>query len=147
MNGPDKNIIDAIENRLKQLQQEKEQIEEEYGINQDVLLQYSTNPKSDKYSTNINKTHKYAKSINYDTLPKLDPPKKDALKQSYKTPETLQDSLKYEPNIKDLLDDEEFEPSFTNLNSLQISPSIPKGFNTEDYIAYLMQQHINSYIK
>ena len=81
-------------------------------------------------------------------LPKLDSGLKKELntKSFYKTPDALQDSLKYEPNIKDLLDVNDLEPSFTNLNNLKTSPFIPKGSNISNYVDTINEDYIIDYI-
>jgi hypothetical protein len=136
------NIIDEIEERLKQLEKEKEQIEKMYGFNENILedLNFTIKNNTKKTKTNLNK-YNYSNS----QLPKLDVTKKEH-KMNYKTPDSLQDSLKYEPNIKDLLDENDLEPNFTNLNSLKSNPSIPKREEISNYIDFLTDEYIKNYI-
>lgn len=144
-----KNIIDAIEERLKQLEKEKDEIENLYGINEDVIKEFtnSKEKKEESLKKTQNRIGKSKSELFYDSkLPKLEITAKKEMKSFYKTPDTLQDSLKYEPNIKDLLDEEEFEPSFTNLNSLKTNPYVPKGSNISSYIDFLNEDYTANYI-
>jgi hypothetical protein len=146
----DKNIIDEIEERLKQLEKEKDEIENMYGIDENILKEYTNTNNSVKYkshsSSNENVASLLKNKSTYNNLPKLDVTIKKENKIAYKTPDTLQDSLKYEPNIKDLLDDNEFEPSYTNLNNLKTKASIPKGYNISWYIENLNEDYIDNYL-
>jgi hypothetical protein len=160
------NIIDAIEERLKQLEQEKDNIEKMYGINEDLIKEYSNhstnnnnfnnqNNKS-RFPSKLNTTNKLSQNFNtknYYTntttpLPKLEiqTTKKDFKNSLYKTPESLQDSLKYEPSIKDLLDENDLEPSFSNLNNLKTNPFIAKSSNISVYINHINEDYISNYI-
>jgi hypothetical protein len=130
------NMIDVIEERLKQLEREKEEIENEYGINEDILQEYTKKP------IKIEKI----KPVNYNNLPKLEIRKKETIKNNYKTPDTLVDSLKYEPDINDLLDPDEFESKYTNIHNIKSNPSIPKEYNTKEYINFLLEEYNNNYL-
>ncbi len=153
-NNNDKNIIDEIELRLQELEKEKDQIEDLYGINEDVLNEYTNNKIINKanndnykeYNSKINTLYNKT-ATNQGKLPKLQASEKKEMKSSYKIPETLQESLKYEPSIKDLLDEEEFEPSYTNLNSLKIHPSIPGPSDISNYIDFINREYNENYIK
>ena len=142
-----------------------------YGINEDLIKEYSNhstynnnsnnqNNKS-KFSTKLsitNNTNKisqnfttknyYTNTNNNTPLPKLETQttKKDFKNSLYKTPETLQDSLKYEPSIKDLLDENDLEPSFSNLNNLKTNPFIAKSSNISEYINHINEDYISNYI-
>jgi hypothetical protein len=143
MKGGSKNLIDVIELKLKQLEQEKDEIENLYGIDEKLLEEYIKKP-VDKIQ---NKTKIAKPTLNFKNLPKLETTQKPkVVEKVYKTPELLVDSLKYEPNIKDLLYEEEFEPSFRNLNNLKTKPSIPPGFNISEYIKYLNNDYNKNYI-
>lgn len=145
-----KNMIDIIEQRLIQLEKEKEDIENLYGIDENILKEFTKdtqnviNATKNLTNSKLNKTHS-TKQSQYDNLPKLQITKKE-IKKNYKTPETIVDSLKYEPNINDLLDNEEFEPSFTNLNNLKTAPSLQKGFAINKYISYKSKYYEDNYI-
>ena len=160
------NIIDAIEERLKQLELEKDNIEKMYGINEDLIKEYSNNSTNNinfnnlnnksKFPSKINTTNKISQNFNtknYYTntstpLPKLETQttRKDFKNSLYKTPESLQDSLKYEPSIKDLLDENDLEPSFSNLNNLKTNPFIAKSSNISEYINHINEDYISNYI-
>jgi hypothetical protein len=140
----DKNLIDVIELKLKQLEQEKDEIENMYGIDENILAEYTKKP-----TENLLTKTKHAKpTLNFKNLPKLEPVAKPAKKveKQYKTPELLVDSLKYEPNIKELQYEDEFEPTFKNLNNLKTNPSIAPGYNISDYIKYLNNDYNKNYI-
>ncbi len=137
-NKIENNVIDAIEERLKELEKEKDEIENKYGIDKNILEEL-TIPKEKKKRKNKSTTL-------YDNLPKLDSIKKKENTIPYKTPESLQESLKYEPSLKDLLDPNDFEPSFSNMNHLKSKPSIRKGFKLSTYIDYINEEYINNYI-
>jgi hypothetical protein len=140
MNKGSKNLIDVIELKLKLLEKEKDDIENMYGIDENILKEYTSKP-TDK------KTAKQP-SLTFINLPKLEStiqkPKK--VDKVYKTPELLVDSLKYEPNIKDLLYEDEFEPTFKNLKNLKSKPSIAAGHNINEYIKYLNNDFNKNYI-
>lgn len=174
------NIIDVIEERLRQLELEKDQIEKTYGINEDLIKEYSgsssnniskgdnfinskenininltkltsakifSNTNNSGPSSTINKKNYYA-STNVQ-IPKLENPnKKETIMKNtnYKTPEFLQDSLKYEPNIKDLLDINDLQPDFKSLNNLKTNPFIPKSSNISEYIDDLTDDYFENYL-
>ena len=143
----EKNIIDVIEAKLKQWEKEKNEIEDLYGIDENILEEYSTKnyvPYVDQDQKKPCKTSK-TKTMS-SNLPKLEASSKKISKTFYKTPETLQDSLKYEPDIKDLLEEDEFEPSFASLNTIKISPSIKKGYNIGSYLEYINKDYNQNYL-
>jgi hypothetical protein len=143
----EKNIIDVIEEKLKQLEREKNEIENLYGIDENILEEYTNKKQIANFEYDETKGIKTLKSRTiYANLPKLEAPTKKEIKMSYKTPESLQDSLKYEPDIKDLLEEDQFEPAFSSLNNLKIPPSIKKGYNISSYVEYLNDDYNQNYL-
>ena len=53
---------------------------------------------------------------------------------NYKTPEKLIDSLKYEPNINDLIQEDEFVPKFTNVKEPKSKSINPPTYDINEYI-------------
>ncbi len=138
----DKNMIDVIELKLKELEKEKKEIESLYGIDENILEEFTKkNILSESLKSNVTQPKTKLKN-----LPKLEVNKKEKIHTSYKTPDSLQDSLKYEPSIKDLLIESEFEPSFKNINSLKTYPSIIQGFDVSEYVNYINVDFNNTYI-
>ena len=139
-------VIDQIEFKLKQLEKEKNEIENLYGIDENVLNNYLTVQENVKSKIATKKTVRSNKMRNYENLPDLEHKKLQGKKFNYKTPESLQDSLKYEPLLNDLLDEDEFEPNFNSLADLKTTPTIPKGFDINNYNSYIQSEYINYYI-
>jgi len=139
-------VIDQIEFKLKQLEKEKNEIENLYGVDENMLSNYLTVQENIKNKISNKKIVQNNKMRNYDNLVDLEYKKPQEKKIAYKTPETLQDSLKYEPNLKDLLDETEFEPNFNSLYDLKTTPTIPRGFDIKDYVNYVQNEYINYYI-
>ncbi len=141
-------VIDKIELKLKQLEKEKNEIENLYGIDENVLNNYLTVQENINRKITSKKLVQTNKMRNYENLPDLEAkkPQEKKTNSNYKTPETLQDSLKYEPNLNDLLDESEFEPNFNSLSDLKTTPTIPRGFEIKKYIKYVQNEYINFYI-
>ena len=53
---------------------------------------------------------------------------------SYKTPEKLIDSLKYEPNINDVIKEDEFIPKFTSIKDPKSKSINPPIYEINNYI-------------
>lgn len=53
---------------------------------------------------------------------------------NYKTPEKLIDSLKYEPNINDLVQEDEFMPKFSNVKDPKSKSINPPTYEVNEYI-------------
>ena len=53
---------------------------------------------------------------------------------NYKTPEKLIDSLKYEPNINDLIQEDEFVPKFSNIEDPKSKSINPPTYEINNYI-------------
>ncbi len=137
----DKNIIDIIELKLKELEAEKDEIEILYGIDENILDDFT---KKSDLSESIKSASKSVKP-NFKNLPKLEVSKKEK-SSNYKTPETLVHSLKYEPNIRDLYSESEFEPTFKNLNELKTYPSITHCYDISDYVMSQNREYSKKYI-
>ena len=128
----DNNVIDSIDKRLEMLEKQKEEIQRKYGINEatlnsinisDIRIKKVTKPKLEG-SQNLTKIEvlkgsekiKINKNINY------------------KTPEKLIDSLKYEPNINDLIQEDEFVPKYTNIKESKSKSINPPTYDINEYI-------------
>lgn len=138
----DKNIIDAIDERLEMLEKEKEEIEKKFGLDQNFLKTFSfTDNLSQNTYMSKTKQHK-PKKINYEKLTKINNVKyeQEPLINNYKTPDKLMNSLKYEPNINELLDQENFKPVFTSLNTNQTTLSNPRTYEINDYLSDFVNQ-------
>ena len=83
----------------------------------------------------MEKTNK-PKREGYENLTKIQfrPKGYEKLNSNYKTPEKLIVSLKYEPNINDLIDDEEFVPKFSNFKESKSKNINPPTCDVNDYI-------------
>ena len=128
----DNKFIDSIDKRLEMLEKQKEEIQRKYGINEatlnsinisDIRIKKVTKPKLEG-SQNLTKIEvfkgnektKINKNINY------------------KTPEKLIDSLKYEPNINDLIQEDEFVPKYTNIKEPKSKSINPPTYDINEYI-------------
>ena len=126
------NVLDSIDKRLEMLEKQKEEIQRKYGINEatlnsinisDIRIKRVTKPKLEG-SQNLTKIEvikdtektKINKNINY------------------KTPEKLIDSLKYEPNINDLIQEDEFVPKFSNVQEPKSKSTNPQTYDINEYI-------------
>ena len=129
----EKNILDIIDKRLEILEKERQDIETKYGINENIL-------NNENFPTEISLPK--PSKINYNKLHRIKEKKKKKKKKKkivYKTPDKLIDSLKYEPDIKDLIDKENFAPTFTSMNILKSNPSNPTTYDVTDFV----QDNIN----
>ena len=148
------NVIDKIEAKLQQLEREKEEIEKLYEIDEELLKENTLKMIKNKalQSDNLYVTNKDISNIKskimFQNLPKLEPTIKEKKQSKYKMPDSHAESLKYEPSLLDLYSKDEFEPSFSNLSSLQIQPSIPKTTNSAlvEYLNYSSNCLIKNYI-
>ena len=52
----------------------------------------------------------------------------------HKTPENYLESLKYEPELKDVFDKETYEPTYISLNNLKSKPSNPKTYDITQFV-------------
>ena len=137
---PENNVIDSIDKRLEMLEKQKEEIQKKYGIDEATLNSININDHKIKYPSYLNKKMGIPKREGYENLTKIEVLKdKDKEKErysniSYKTPEKLIDSLKYEPNINDLIQEEEFVPKFSNLNEPKSKSINPPTYEINNYI-------------
>ena len=135
----DNNVIDSIDKRLEMLEKQKEEIQRKYGINEatlnsinisDIRIKKVAKPKLEG-SQNLTKIEvfkgnektKINKNINY------------------KTPEKLIDSLKYEPNINDLIQEDEFVPKYTNIKEPKSKSINPPTYDINEYIDDVIDQN------
>ena len=128
----DNNVIDSIDKRLEMLEKQKEEIQRKYGINEatlnsinisDIRIKRVTKPKLEG-SQNLTKIE-VLKDIEKTKINK---------NINYKTPEKLIDSLKYEPNINDLIQEDEFVPKFTNIKEPKSKSINPPTYDINEYI-------------
>ena len=128
-----KNIIDAIDERLQQLEKEKSEIELKYGLNETYLENFTKNQLN--FPSFHNKTSIKPKKINYDTLTKLTTAKTSFNKiEPYKTPEKYAASLKFEPKIDDLISEEEFRPKFCEVKRGKNTVANRNFYDVGDYL-------------
>ena len=128
----DNNVIDSIDKRLEMLEKQKEEIQRKYGINEatlnsinisDIRIKKVTKPKLEG-SQNLTKIE-VLKDIEKTKINK---------NINYKTPEKLIDSLKYEPNINDLIQEDEFVPKYTNIKEPKSKSINPPTYDINEYI-------------
>ena len=128
----DNNVIDSIDKRLEMLEKQKEEIQRKYGINEatlnsinisDIRIKRVTKPKLEG-SQNLTKIE-VLKDIEKTKINK---------NINYKTPEKLIDSLKYEPNINDLIQEDEFVPKYTNIKEPKSKSINPPTYDINEYI-------------
>ena len=129
----DINVIDSIDKRLEMLEKQKEEIQKKFGI--DEALLNSINIYNNLPSHLMKKTTK-PKREGYENLTKIAVISRieEKYNNNYKTPEKLIDSLKYEPNINDLITEEEFVPKFSNFKESKSKNINPPTCDVIDYI-------------
>ena len=128
----DNNVIDSIDKRLEMLEKQKEEIQRKYGINEATLNSININ---DIRIKKVNKP-KLEGSQNLTKIEVLKDTEKTKINKNinYKTPEKLIDSLKYEPNINDLIQEDEFVPKFTNIKEPKSKSINPPTYDINEYI-------------
>ena len=128
----DNNVIDSIDKRLEMLEKQKEEIQRKYGINEATLNSININ---DIRIKKVNKP-KLEGSQNLTKIEVVKNPEKTKINKNtnYKTPEKLIDSLKYEPNIYDLIQEDEFVPKFTNIKEPKSKSINPPTYDINEYI-------------
>ena len=136
---PENNVIDSIDKKLEMLEKQKEEIQKKFGIDEATLNSIKINDNQIQYPQYLKKYGK-PKREGYDHLTKIEV-LKDKNKEkdkniniNYKTPEKLIDSLKYEPNINDLVQEDEFVPKFSNINDPKSKSINPPTYEINDYI-------------
>ena len=129
----DINVIDSIDKRLEMLEKQKEEIQKKFGIDEALLNSINVNNNLPPHL--MKKTNK-PKREGYETLTKITviPKLGEKYNNNYKTPEKLIDSLKYEPNINDLVTEEEFVPKFSNFKESKSKNINPPTCDIIDYI-------------
>ena len=128
----DNNVLDSIDKRLEMLEKQKEEIQKKYGINEATLNSININ---DIRIKKVNKP-KLEGSQNLTKIEVLKTSEKTKFNKNinYKTPEKLIDSLKYEPNINDLIQEDEFVPKFTNIKQPKSKSINPPTYDINEYI-------------
>ena len=128
----DNNVIDSIDKRLEMLEKQKEEIQRKYGINEATLNSINI---SDIRIKRVTKP-KLEGSQNLTKIEVLKDTEKTKINKNinYKTPEKLIDSLKYEPNINDLIQEDEFVPKFTNIKEPKSKSINPPTYDINEYI-------------
>ena len=131
----DNNVIDSIDKRLEMLEKQKEEIQKKYGINEATLNSININ---DIRIKKVNKP-KIEGSQNLTKIEAVKNIDKSKIKNiNYKTPEKLIDSLKYEPNINDLITEDEFTPKFSNVKEPKSKSINPPTYDINEYIYYVI---------
>ena len=127
------NVIDSIDKRLEMLEKQKEEIQKKFGIDEALLNSININNNLPSHLTK--KTIK-PKREGYENLTKIAvmPKLGEKYNNNYKTPEKLIDSLKYEPNINDLITEEEFLPKFSNFQESKSKNINPPTCDVLNYI-------------
>ena len=129
-----KNIIDVIDKKLEILTKEKEEIEKKYGIDENLLNSFSFNGMLPQFPPSLTQSIPKTSKINYENLTKIEEIKPKEIKSKYKTPENYLESLKYEPELKDVFDKETYEPTYISLNNLKSKPSNPKTYDITQFV-------------
>ena len=126
------NVLDSIDKRLEMLEKQKEEIQRKYGINEATLNSININ---DIRIKKVNKP-KLEGSQNLTKIEVIKTSEKTKVNKNinYKTPEKLIDSLKYEPNINDLIQEDEFVPKFINIKEPKSKSINPPTYDINEYI-------------
>ena len=133
---PENNILESIDKRLEILEKQKEEIQKKFGIDQAKLNSINISGNSIQFPHNLSKKIIKPKREGYDNLTKIEvfkPQEKMLNNNNYKTPEKLIDSLKYEPNINDLITEEEFVPKFSNIKESKSKSINPSTYDINEY--------------
>ena len=132
------NILDSIDKRLEMLEKQKEEIQKKFGIDEATLNSININDHQIQYPQYINKRIGKPKREGYDNLTKIEVLKQGERERNininYRTPEKLIDSLKYEPNINDLVQEDEFMPKFSNVKDPKSKSINPPTYEVNEYI-------------
>ena len=136
---PENNVIDSIDKRLEMLEKQKAEIQKKFGIDEATLNSIKINDNQIQYPQYLKRIGK-PKREGYGNLTKIEVlkdkknEKEKNLNINYKTPEKLIDSLKYEPNINDLIQEDEFMPKFTNIKDPKSKSINPSTYEINNYI-------------
>ena len=134
------NIIDSIDKRLEMLEKQKEEIQKKFGIDKATLNSININDNQIKYPQYLKKRMGMLKREGFGNLTKIEvlrdknKEKEKNFNINYKTPEKLIDSLKYEPNINDLIQEDEFIPKFSNIKDPKSKSINPPTYEINNYI-------------
>ena len=133
------NVLDSIDKRLEMLEKQKEEIQRKYGINEATLNSININ---DIRIKKVNKP-KLEGSQNLTKIEVIKTSEKTKVNKNinYKTPEKLIDSLKYEPNINDLIQEDEFVPKYTNIKEPKSKSINPPTYDINEYIDDVINQN------
>ena len=141
------NVIDSIDKRLEMLEKQKEEIQKKFGIDEAILNSININDHQIKYPQYLNKKFGMPKRELYGNLTKIEvlkdknKEKEKNININYKTPEKLIDSLKYEPNINDLIQEDEFKPKFFNIKEPKSKSINPPTYDINNYIDEVLNQN------
>ena len=133
-------VIDSIDKRLEILEKQKEEIQKKFGIDETTLNSININDHQIKYPQYISKKMGIPKREMYGNFTKIEvlrdknKEKEKNLNINYKTPEKLLDSLKYEPNINDVIQEDEFIPKFSNIKDPKSKSINPPTYEVNSYI-------------
>lgn len=109
-----------------------------FGIDEATLNSININDHQIQYPQYINKRISKPKREGYDNLTRIEVLKQGERERNininYKTPEKLIDSLKYEPNINDLVQEDEFMPKFSNVKDPKSKSINPPTYEVNEYI-------------
>ena len=132
------NIIDSIDKKLEMLEKQKEEIQKKFGIDEATLNSININDRQIQFPNYLNKKIIKPKREGTENLTKIevlkDREKEKNININYKTPEKLIDSLKYEPNINDLIQEDEFVPKFSNIKDPKSKSINPPTYEVNEYI-------------
>ena len=141
------NVIDSIDKRLEMLEKQKEEIQKKFGIDEAILNSININDHQIKFPQYLNKKMGMPKRELYGNLTKIEvlkdknKEKEKNININYKTPEKLIDSLKYEPNINDLIQEDEFKPKFFNIKEPKSKSINPPTYDINNYIDEVVNQN------
>ena len=132
------NIIDSIDKKLEMLEKQKEEIQKKFGIDEATLNSININDRQIQFPSYLNKKIIKPKREGTENLTKIEVlkerEKEKNININYKTPEKLIDSLKYEPNINDLIQEDEFVPKFSNIKDPKSKSINPPTYEINEYI-------------
>ena len=132
------NIIDSIDKKLEMLEKQKEEIQKKFGIDEATLNSININDHQIQFPNYFNKKIIKPKREGTENLTKIEVlkerEKEKNININYKTPEKLIDSLKYEPNINDLIQEDEFVPKFSNIKDPKSKSINPPTYEVNEYI-------------
>lgn len=141
------NILNQIDERLNLLQKEKEKLEEIYGLNENLIREQDIDI-NQYLNVKLKKPTQYEKLIkNIPSLEKDPPNDISHYKQNkiYAPSEKYLQTLKYEPNINDLKDEDEYEYCEKVVNYIYPSINPIKEDEIEEYLDDFDDNIINNF--